>query len=111
MMHLICTRLWPGHLNILVGDSFQCSEETVKSETTPFNVITTIIFYVMTTIIFLMSLPLSFFLCHYHYHFFNVIITIIFLCHYHYHFFYVITTIIFYVITTVIFLCHDHYHF
>ena len=48
VLHVICTRLRPGHMNICVGDSLQRNEEIVKkSRIAPFNAI--IIIIVITT--------------------------------------------------------------
>ena len=37
MLHMICTRLHPGHLSVCVGDSLRCSEEVVKISNCTFN--------------------------------------------------------------------------
>ena len=40
---MVCIQWRTGHLSVRVGDSLQCSEEIVKSQIAPFNVIMIII--------------------------------------------------------------------
>ena len=52
MLHLICTRLRPGHLSLRVGDSSRRSEETVKkSQIAPFVIIIIVIIIIIIIII------------------------------------------------------------
>ena len=70
MLHVICTRLCPGHLRVRVGDGSRRSKEIVKKKSRigPLNAIIIIIIFVIIVVVvviiiiiikFLLSLPRS----------------------------------------------------
>ena len=45
MLHVICTRLRPGHLSVRVGDGSRRSEEIVKLQIAAFNAIIILVIF------------------------------------------------------------------